>query len=333
MEKIVYFHRNPQDGFSMLKVSKTFIKEVQKTEKTEEIFMPCQGSLRPIGTLLNVLYALKYRNKQFIYHLTGDIHLCILGLLGCKTVLTIHDMRSLGNIENPIKKKIAYWLFYSFALRFPKKIVCISETTKSDFQAMVKRRDEAAVIYNAVDTMFHFVPKKFNEEKPIILQIGTGWKKNHKNLFKALVGISCELRIIENPQNRMSDEDYLFLKSNNILHTVCSHLSDQEILEEYINADIVSFCSVVEGFGMPIVEANAVGRCVITSNIAPMTEIAADAAYLVNPYDVNDMASGFKRIIRDTDYREQLIKNGLENVKRFQPENIAKQYLQIYNEL
>ncbi|GHT59900.1 mannosyltransferase [Bacteroidia bacterium] len=333
MREITYFHRNQADGFSMLKVSKTFINEVKKTEEIEEFFVPQPWSLPPIGTLKNIWFVFKHRNKHGVNHLTGDIHLCILALLGCKTVLTIHDMRSLAGIKNPIKKKIAYWLFYNFSLKFPRKIVCISETTKQEFQAMVKRKDKAEVIYNAIDPMFHFVPKLFNEQKPVILQIGTGWKKNHRNLFKSLSGITCKLRIIENPLNKLDDEDFSILKDMNIDFSIVSFLSDQEILEEYNDCDIVSFCSIAEGFGMPIVEANAVGRCVITSNIPPMTEIAADAACLVNPYDVNDMANGFKKIISNAAYRKELIENGQKNITRFQPQTIAKQYIQLYKEL
>lgn len=333
MSKITYFHRNPQDGFSMLKVSETYINELKKTEDIEVFFAPHPWPLKPIGTIKNIWFVFKNRNKQGINHITGDIHLCLLALLGCKTVLTIHDLRSLEGIKNSIKRKIAYYLFYKLALRIPKKIVCISETTKNDFHSMIKRKDDAIVIFNAVDPMFGFVPKIFNQEMPIILQIGTGWKKNHKNLFKALEGITCKLRIIENPLNKLDDEDYSLLNEMKINYIVLTCLSDKEIFDEYVNCDIVSFCSIAEGFGMPIVEANAVGRCVITSNILPMNEIAANAACLVNPYDINDMQNGFRKLIEDYAYRKELIDNGRKNIARFQAKDVANQYIKLYNDL
>jgi glycosyltransferase involved in cell wall biosynthesis len=81
---------------------------------------------------------------------------------------------------------------------------------------------------------------------------------------------------------------------------------------------------------MPIIEGNAVGRCVITSSIPPMTEVASDAACFVNPYDIASIEKGFQKIILDTEYRKQLIENGRENIERFQPENSAEQYIRLY---
>jgi glycosyltransferase involved in cell wall biosynthesis len=84
---------------------------------------------------------------------------------------------------------------------------------------------------------------------------------------------------------------------------------------------------------MPPVEGNAVDRCVITSNRPPMTEITGNAAHLVNPLDVDSICDGFLKLISDDDYRNRLILQGFENVKRFQPAYAAKQYLNLYNSL
>ena len=97
--------------------------------------------------------------------------------------------------------------------------------------------------------------------------------------------------------------------------------------------DIVSFPSLFEGFGMPIVEANAVGRPVITSKLAPMTEIANDAAFFVNPYDINSIKNAFLEIIGNEILRRQLIKNGLANTKRFRTDNISKMFFNLYMKL
>ena len=69
-------------------------------------------------------------------------------------------------------------------------------------------------------------------------------------------------------------------------------LSNQEILDEYMNCDIVSFPSLYEGFGMPIIEGQAVGRVVFTSDLEPMKEIAGDAALLVDPYSIESIRNG-----------------------------------------
>ncbi|MCB0583153.1 MAG: glycosyltransferase, partial [Phaeodactylibacter sp.] len=91
--------------------------------------------------------------------------------------------------------------------------------------------------------------------------------------------------------------------------------------------------SEYEGFGMPILEAQATGRPVITSNICSMPEVAGRGAALVNPYDPAAKRAAIEQIIRNAGYREELIQEGRENVKRFNLEKIAGQYLELYREI
>ena len=86
-----------------------------------------------------------------------------------------------------------------------------------------------------------------------------------------------------------------------------------------------------EGFGMPILEANTVGRPIIVGDIDVLHEVACDAAYYVNPYDVNAIAEGFKRISIDMPLREKLVLNGQKNIQRFAPSTIASLYNDIYS--
>ena len=93
---------------------------------------------------------------------------------------------------------------------------------------------------------------------------------------------------------------------------------------------MISFCSLLEGFGLPILEAQATGRPVITSNLSSMPEVAGNGALLVDPYDVNAIRKGILRIIQDGALRENLIVKGLENVKRFSPQKVADAYVELY---
>jgi len=105
------------------------------------------------------------------------------------------------------------------------------------------------------------------------------------------------------------------------------------MIQAYINCDMLCFVSTYEGFGLPIIEAQACGRVVITSNNASMPEIANNGALLVNPLDVNDIKNGINLLINNSKLREELISKGIENVKRFQPEIIANQYQQLYDSI
>jgi glycosyltransferase involved in cell wall biosynthesis len=93
------------------------------------------------------------------------------------------------------------------------------------------------------------------------------------------------------------------------------------------------FASTYEGFGLPIIEANAVGRPVVTSHLWSMPEVAGKSALLVDPYDVASIRDGVLSIIEDAHLRSVLIKNGLENIKRFRLSLIAEQYSALYQEV
>ncbi len=123
---------------------------------------------------------------------------------------------------------------------------------------------------------------------------------------------------------KVSDAIKNLIQENNI-QTECIERrhSDDEILDQYRQCDILSLVSTLEGFGMPIVEANAVGR----------PEIAGDAAVLVDPFDISSIREGFLKIIENSQLREELVQNGLQNHLRFQPKQLAAEYAQLYYQL
>jgi glycosyltransferase involved in cell wall biosynthesis len=75
-------------------------------------------------------------------------------------------------------------------------------------------------------------------------------------------------------------------------------------------AEALLFPSIYEGFGIPIIEAMAVGCPVLTSNRYSMAEIAGDAAVLVEPMDVNSIAAGMEQLLADTELRQKLRERG-----------------------
>lgn len=192
-------------------------------------------------------------------------------------------------------------------------------------KAMVKVK-HSTVIFNPIDPSFQYSPKLLNAESPKILHIGTKNNKNLENTIVALKDMDCHLRIV----GKLSVSQMDLLKSSGISYSYVFNISDKELLEEYEQCDIVNFISTYEGFGMPIIEGQAIGRVVVTSDLEPMKSVAGNGAIFVNPYDLDSIRDGYKKAILK--YKE-IVSKGTENVKRFKVSNIASQYLDLYNKI
>ena len=108
-------------------------------------------------------------------------------------------------------------------------------------------------------------------------------------------------------------------------------LGDDAVEEAYRNADIVTLCSTEEGFGLPIIEGQAKGTVVITSDREPMRDVAGDGAMLVDPERVDSIRDGIRKVIADHGLRARLIGAGRLNVKRFAPQRVAGEYFDLYS--
>ena len=320
---ITYFYRNHKVGYSIKKVSDLFVNKFE--DKTiVEVPSPFASLL---SILKNMYCAFENRNKKGINHITGDIHYCILPLMFCKTILTIHDCTQYDHTKG-LKKIIIKYLWFVLPLKFATKVVCISESTRQAVRRFTKR-DDILVITNAVDPTYKYVPKTFDANNVNILLIGTNWNKNIERTIQAVKDINCTLTII----GPLTNAQLEMLQKTNVKYINKKDLTDEQIHQEYVNCDIVSFCSLFEGFGMPIIEAQAVGRPVVTSNLAPMNEITGNGAMLVNPYDTNSVSNAIKKIISDERTRSSLIKHGMDNVEKFDLTSIVEQYKRLYKSL
>ena len=313
-------------GFSIGKVFAPIENEMKKYAEVDSIYLPVPNySLK--GLWKNIRYAQNQcKNKAYdIVHITGTENYLIPFLKKQKIVVTVHDLGSF--VANGLVKNVLKNILFVKSLQMADIITCISDKTKREVLSRIQCvNDKIITIYNPVNPEYIYKPKVFNEVEPVILHVGTKSNKNLENTIDALIGIKCHLRII----GKLTPKQKNSLLQNNINYTNVWGLSDEDILKEYENCDLVNFPSLYEGFGMPIIEGQSVGRSVLTSNLSPMMEIAEDSAVLVNPYDINSINFGYKEIIKNHDI---YVKRGLNNSKRFILQEIVKQYFECYSSI
>ena len=265
-----------------------------------------------------------------INHITGDIHYVNVFLKRKKNILTILDCGQLKRLKG-IRFKIFLFFWFTLPAKKSQYITTISTATKEDLLQYIRfNAERIKVVPVCISAAFKRVDKAFNKLKPRILQVGTAPNKNIERLISALEGIPCELVIIgpvSNHLNKLAEEKGVELIS------FPNKITEDEVVIHYGKADIIALISTLEGFGMPIVEGNAVGRVVITGNITSMPEVGGQAAHFVDPYSEESIRDGFKKIIGDETYRNNLINKGYENCKRFSTETIALQYEEIYRDI
>lgn len=323
--QVVFFHRKPRNVGNY---SVEFIFEDVRKRLSDKINARVVVSKYTSNGLMNRLYNCfeAWKNQGQINHITGDVNYLGLFLKPAATIQTILDCVHL-NTSAGIKYKVLKLFWLTIPERRAKYLTAISESTKQEILRHHKCDPEKIVVIPvAISPNFKRADKPFNKERPVVLQVGTAPNKNIPNLIEAMKGLPCVLNIV----GKQNDEYEALLKKNNIEYKYEWGLSDEQIIQRYEQADILSLVSTYEGFGMPILEAQAVGRAVITSNLYSMPEVAGDAAVMVNPFEVSDIRKGLEKIIFDESFRNGMIQRGFENIKRFDPEVIAEQYLNLY---
>ena len=262
-------------------------------------------------------------------HITGDVHYLAFLLRKKRTLLTIPDCASLDRLTG-WRRAVLRFFWYTLPVRRAGLVSVISEATKAELLRHVACDPaKVRVVHCCVSPTLQRDPRPFNAARPRVLQLGTGKNKNLLRVAKALAGIPCHLEIV----GRLDTEQLQALQTHAIDYSTRVGLSDTDIAAAYRACDLVVFASTYEGFGLPIVEANVVGRPVVTSRLLSMPEVAGHAACLVDPFDVASLRAGIRQVIDDTAYRERLIENGYRNAARFAREAIARQYVKLYQEL
>jgi glycosyltransferase involved in cell wall biosynthesis len=241
-------------------------------------------------------------------------------------VLTIHDCVFLHKYTG-FKAWLIRKLYLEWPVRRAEVVTAISEATKQEVvEATGCDPDRVMVIPDPITVHAPVAPRSFDTGKPRILFIGFHANKNLDRAVESLRGISCRLVLL----GRYEDRVLRRIEEAGVEYETHYKLSEEGLLSLYQGCDMLLFPSLYEGFGMPILEAQAAGRAVVTSDASPMRDVAKGGACLVDPQSVESIRSGVLRVINDAIYRETLVRRGFEVASAYQPEKVAQAYSAAY---
>lgn len=275
---------------------------------------------------------------------------------GLKTVVTVHDLGSeyLPSMHQ-VKQRLYLSLMQRHQLRGVSKIIAVSQATKKDLVDRIGiDSGKVEVVYEGYDRKL-FKPVSARGRSSFgrnglrqyrlksgqyFLFVGTIQpRKNIERIIIAFRNQPDDLKlVIAGQKGWLSDEIYKLPKKLGIEDSVkfLGYVPNKDLPALYSGAIALTLPSLFEGFGLPILEAQACGCPVITSNLSSMPEVAGKGAILVDPYNVDDIVKGMERLQRAPEgegYREQVIKRGFENIRGFSWEKCARETLQVLETL
>jgi glycosyltransferase involved in cell wall biosynthesis len=327
--KVHLFFRKPTSGFRS--IEELFQIVINAFDGLECVTLEVPEKKISPGRLWNNLTFAK-RNRGEVNHITGDVHYLAMAT-GRNTVLTIHD--SYSGITGPWYRKLIVKLFWFWIpALLVNRITTISEKSRREIELIIPfAKNKITVIPNSFNPQLLLGNRHFEEvimpetQKPIVLHVGTKSNKNLERTIEAMTGLPYKMYII----GQLTDHQADLLAKRDIDFTSFFNLPYSEVAVLYHQCSMVCFASLYEGFGMPIIEGQLVGKPVLTSNIDPMPWVAGyDGAHLVDPYNVSEIRVGIQKLISDKDYRDRVIECGLRNVQRFEPGKIADMYKRVY---
>jgi glycosyltransferase involved in cell wall biosynthesis len=325
LARIVHLQRRPVDGHFSIEGLFHHLRTAMCALGYEAVVAVAPYTSKGLlPRVANVWWA--WRQRSDVNHITGDVHFLALGLQPERTILTIHDCLLLDRLTG-VKRWIFRTFWFDLPIRRSAFVTVVSQETKRQLLRHVRVSEgKIVVIPDAVSPVFRPSPQEFREERPTILHVGTTVNKNLQRLIEALRGIPCRLKVVGVLDEQLRAQ----LASAEISYESATNLDEAAMYRAYCDADLVSFTSTYEGFGMPIIEAQWVERPVVTSNCSSMPEVAGKGACLVDPFDVQSIRQGVLRVIRDPQYRTELVEEGRRNRKKFSLEQVARQYIELY---
>ncbi|MFQ5662478.1 MAG: glycosyltransferase family 4 protein [Terriglobia bacterium] len=308
-------------------------------------------SRRSLRKDLQLSWKLRRQKVQLLH----SPYLAVPWVVPCRHVVTVHDTAEFldRRADGISLAELLHFERTRYALRRACRILSVSQATRRQLQRLFAVPGEKIeVVYNALDTRLEQAPtpeevertlSRYSAHSPYLLYAGN--VKPHKNLprlVEAFALLKDQLRqhpryadlkliIIGDELSKHAQLRHAVLKSRT-QHDVrfLGFVAPQTLSVFYARASAFVFPSLHEGFGLPPLEAMALGTPVVASKAAALPEVLGDAAVFVNPEKVFDISRGIHRVLLDDDLRQRLIARGHQQVRRFSWDESVRRVLEIY---
>jgi glycosyltransferase involved in cell wall biosynthesis len=296
----------------------------------------------------------KFSSKKCVFHICDHSNAMYAFFLPkSMVVITCHDMLairgSMGFTDSYCEstatgKILQKWIFYS--LKKIRRIAFVSNFTLGQFKDLAPNNQQSHIyklVYNSFNENFYPIPfesavSELEEfpiliNSPFVLHVGSGHpRKNRKMLIEFLIRVkdswSGNLCFVGED---LDAESLSLVKKHDLIHRiiVLKDVNKYLLLALYRLCDVFMFPSFSEGFGWPVIEAQACGSPIVTSSIEPMPEIAGENSLRANPNIPEEFVDAFN-YLQDSSNRKQNIDNGFVNIKRFDLDLMIDNYLELY---
>lgn len=264
-----------------------------------------------------------------------------------KLITTIHDV-SWKFYPQHIKKSDLFFLniLIPTSLNKANKIITVSQTSKDDIVKIFKiSPDKIAMIYNGVDNivghaMSDNVIKKYNLPKKFIFYVGTLQpRKNIPALLETFNILNTKYQVLDtklviaggkghNYDQRIDTLVEKYKLQDKVLFP--GFVDEKDLPTMYKLANVFVFPSLYEGFGIPVIEAMAMGAPVIVSNKSCLPEVVGRAGLIIDPEDSIEFAKTIYDLISNEKLRNNLIEKGHKRAKEFSWNKMAEETLKLY---
>lgn len=279
-----------------------------------------------------------------VYHSPNYI---LPALLPCRAVVTVHDLAYLDATIHRRKSHIYLSVMTALALARAQVVIAVSEYTRRAIERRYPRTaGRVEVIYEGVDPALQHPSAcelttfrdRLGLRQPYILGVGT--VEPRKNLVRLVAAFEHLVREADVPHTLMLVGP-IGWKTTALQRAIerspvrdrihlLGYVSDRDLACWYSDASVFVYPSLQEGFGLPPLEAMALGAPVVTSDRTALPEVVGDAALLVDPYDVGALGAAIWRVLSDAALAERLRKAGPDRARRFCWSQAARQHVDIY---